>query len=163
MTAGKGLIHAEVRYSKFKKEGGDLEIPQLWLNLPAKYKMTEPGYVGLQKDQITTFTLDQNKVKVQLIAGNWETQEGSFDSLTRIFLSTVFFLDQKGYFSKSVPTDENVFFYVVRGKIHVSGVEVPFRNLVEFENEGELIEVTASEDSTVLFGHAKSFNEPLVA
>src|SRR5512147_1672581 len=42
MTAGRGLIHAEVSSDEFKKNGGPLEILQLWINLPAKYKMTEP-------------------------------------------------------------------------------------------------------------------------
>src|SRR5215217_1466840 len=58
MTAGKGLIHAEVSSEEFKIKGGPLEILQLWVNLPAKYKMTEPKYVGLQKDQIPVLTLD---------------------------------------------------------------------------------------------------------
>lgn len=42
MTAGKGLIHAEVSSEQFKKAGGKLEILQLWLNLPARLKMTTP-------------------------------------------------------------------------------------------------------------------------
>ncbi len=161
MTAGKGLIHAEVSSSKFK-EGGDLEILQLWLNLPAKHKMTEPRYIGLQKDEITTFRLDQAKVNIQLIAGNWDDHKGSFEPLTPIFLSTIN-LDQNGRFSKNIPADENIFFYVVRGSVKVSGKQVPFRNLVEFNNEEGTIEVEAKEDSIIILGHAKPFNEPLVA
>ena len=49
MTAGSGLVHAEISSEEFKKKGGPLEILQLWVNLPAKYKMTQPKYVGLQK------------------------------------------------------------------------------------------------------------------
>jgi quercetin 2,3-dioxygenase len=162
MTAGKGLIHAEVSSSKFKKEGGELEILQLWLNLPAKYKMTEPRYKGLQRNEITTFPLDQGKVNVQLLSGNWDDHEGSFEPLTPIFLSTIY-LDKGGKFSKPVPADENIFFYVVRGNVKVSEKEIPFRNLVEFHNDGEDLEVEGSETSIILFGHAKPFNEPLVA
>ncbi len=162
MTAGRGLIHAEVSSKKFKKEGGNLEILQLWLNLPSRLKMTEPRYFGLQKDEITHFNLDDNKVKVQLIAGEWDGNIGSFDSLWPIFLSTIF-MNQGGKFSKDIPMDENVFFYVVRGKVKVMGEEIPFRNLIEFNNDGDSIAVEATEDAVIIFGHAKPFNEPLVA
>lgn len=59
--------------------------------------------------------------------------------------------------------DENVFFYVVRGKVKVMGVEIPFRNLIEFNNDGDSIAVEATEDAVIILGHAKPFNEPLVA
>jgi redox-sensitive bicupin YhaK (pirin superfamily) len=116
----------------------------------------------LLKNEINTFPLDRGKVKVQLIAGNWEGNHGSFEPLTPIFLSTIY-MDQGGKFSKFVPVDENIFFYVVRGSVKVSGSEVTFRNLVEFNNDRENIEVEGTEESIVLFGHAKPFNEPLVA
>lgn len=162
MTAGRGLIHAEVSSDKFKKEGGDLEILQLWLNLPARLKMTDPRYFGLQKDEITHFNLDDDKVKVQLIAGEWGNDIGSFDSLWPIFLSTIF-INSGGKFSKVIPMEENVFFYVVRGKVKVMGDVIPFRNLIEFNNDGESISVEATEDAVIILGHAKPFNEPLVA
>lgn len=162
MTAGSGLIHAEVSSSKFKKEGGDLEILQLWINLPAKHKMTKPNYVGLQKDQITHFELDGGKVKIQLIAGTWEDQKGSFETLVPIFLSTID-MKEGGSFSKKIPSEENIFFYIIKGSVKVSGQEIPFRNLVEFINDGEELSVVASEDAIIILGHAKPFNEPMVA
>ncbi|MDO9553605.1 pirin family protein [Rhodonellum sp.] len=162
MTAGSGLIHAEVSSPKFKKEGGDLEILQLWLNLPAKYKMTKPNYVGLQKDQITHFELDGGKVKVQLIAGTWEDQKGSFDTLSPIFLSTIE-ISKGGSFSKNIPSGENIFLYIVKGALKIGNEEIPFRNLVEFNNDGDDLSVTASEDAIFILGHAKPFNEPMVA
>lgn len=162
MTAGKGLIHAEISSETFKKVGGNLEILQLWLNLPAKHKMTEPKYIGLQKDEINTFELDQGKVRVQLISGMWNGQKGSIQPLNPVFLSTVY-MKQDGTFIKEIPKDENVFFYVVKGKVNTSGKEMSFRNLVEFQNEGQIIEVLAVEDTIILFGHAKPFNEPLIS
>lgn len=162
MTAGSGLIHAEVSSDRFKREGGDLEILQLWLNLPARLKMTEPRYIGLQKDEITHFSLDHGKVKVQLIAGKWEGHTGSFETLWPIFLSTVY-LENGGKLQKDIPAEENIFLYVVRGKIKVLGEEIPFRNLVEINNDGSFISFEASEEAVVILGHARPFNEPLVA
>jgi len=162
MTAGSGLIHAEVSSPKFKKEGGDLEILQLWLNLPAKYKMTKPNYIGLQKDQITHFELDGGKVKVQLIAGTWGDHQGSFETLSPIFLSTIE-ISKGGNFSKKIPSGENIFLYIVKGALKLANEEIPYRHLVEFNNDGEELSITASEDAVFIFGHATPFNEPMVA
>lgn len=162
MTAGRGLIHAEVSSSEFKKNGGDLEILQLWLNLPAKYKMTEPRYIGLQKDEITHFELNDGNAHVQLIAGEWNGQQGSFETLTPIFLSTIH-LSKGAVIEKTIPSNENIFFYIVRGKVSVWGEQIPFRNLVEFNNDGELLKFEATEDAVVILGHAVPFNEPMVA
>ncbi|MHA6247736.1 pirin family protein [Pontibacter sp. CAU 1760] len=73
MTAGSGLIHAEISSDKFKREGGPLEILQLWLNLPAKYKMVKPHYTGLQQHEIPVASNDNGKVKVNVIAGEWRS------------------------------------------------------------------------------------------
>lgn len=162
MTAGSGLIHAEVSSDKFKKEGGDLEILQLWLNLPAKLKMTKPRYIGLQKEEINHFELEEGKVSVQMIAGDWENNQGSFDTLWPISLSTVH-LKKGAKIQKDIPQEENVFFYIVRGEVKIQGEKVPFRNLIEFNNDGKSVAFEASEDATVILGHAKPFNEPMVA
>lgn len=162
MTAGSGLIHAEVSSSKFKKNGGELEILQLWLNLPAKHKMVKPNYVGLQKNEITSFAFDSNHINVQLIAGEWNGYHGSFESLSPIFLSSISMKKGSG-FTKVLPKGENVFFYVVKGAVEVNGKNVAMRHLAEFSDEGGDILVGASEDSHILFGHAKPFDEPIVA
>ena len=162
MTAGSGLIHAEVSSSEFKKNGGNLEILQLWLNLPAAKKMTTPRYLGLQEDKINHFELDGGKVRVQQLFGEWNGTKGSFDPTFPIMMSTIYF-QSGGKISKSIPAAENIFCYVVRGAITINGTEVNLRHLVEFNNEGKDIEFEASEDSILILGHAIPFNEPMVA
>lgn len=162
MTAGSGLIHAEVSSDKFKQEGGPLEILQLWFNLPARYKMVEPNYIGLQQDQIPTVTEDGGKVKVNLISGKWGDVQGPINSLSGIDMSSIE-LKQTGTFTIAIPAERNIFFYVVRGQVNVNGQPIGKLHLVEFENEGEKIKVEALEDACILLGHAKPFNEPVVA
>src|SRR3954468_10505557 len=77
MTAGSGLIHAEISSEEFKSNGGPLEILQLWINLPAKYKLTEPKYIGLQKEQIPTLSWDNGKVTAALVSGTWNETKGA--------------------------------------------------------------------------------------
>lgn len=57
MTAGSGIVHAEISPPEFLRDGGPLEILQLWVNLPARLKMSEPRYVGLQQESIPSIAL----------------------------------------------------------------------------------------------------------
>jgi redox-sensitive bicupin YhaK (pirin superfamily) len=162
MTAGKGLIHAEVSSKEFKSEGGGMEILQLWLNLPSRLKMTSPRYVGLQKDDIPSFTLDEGKVTVNLVSGNWGDRKGAFESMTDVHLSTIYFA-AGGQLTTQVPDDHNIFFYVIKGNLTVNGKEAKALQLVEFNNDGQDLSIVASEDSILLFGHAQPLEEPVVA
>lgn len=162
MTAGSGLIHAEVSSEDFKKEGGSLEILQLWFNLPAKHKMTKPNYTGLQKDAIPVAVEDEGKVKVNVISGNWGDIKGPIPSLSDIHMASIE-LEQGGKFTTRIAAECNIFFYVVRGEVKVNEATVQKLHLVEFTNEGEKITVEATEDTYILLGHDQPFNEPVVS
>jgi redox-sensitive bicupin YhaK (pirin superfamily) len=162
MTAGSGLIHAEISSDDFKKFGGDLEILQLWINLPAKLKMTKPGYRGFQQDEIPTVALDDGKITARVISGNFKGTRGAFKTLTAIDLATLNF-KESGKLEINVPRDHNIFFYVIKGELIVNGESAKALHLVEFNNDGESINIEAKADSTLLFGHAVPFNEPVVA
>ncbi len=161
MTAGRGLIHAEVSSDEFKQEGGPLEILQLWVNLPARLKMTDPAYSGLQKDDIPAIAVN-DKVEVNLVSGTWNGESGAFTTLSDVFLSTVAF---KAGATVALPVDENrnILFYLIRGSLTVNGQPVKQRELAEFNRDGDTLDVMATTDSLLLFGHAVPFNEPVVA
>ncbi len=162
MTAGSGLIHSEVSSEQFKEEGGREEILQLWMNLPAKHKMVKPSYQGLQYDDIKHIHLDDDKVTVNLISGNWDNESGPVKSLANLMLSSIE-MKKGGRFNTAITASENIFFYVVRGKVEVNDEAARMYQLVEFSNDGQEVDVTASEDAILLFGHAEPFNEPIVA
>ena len=163
MTAGIGLIHSEVSSEEFKKKGGREEILQLWMNLPAKHKMTKPRYFGLKESQIPRITKEEGKVSIQLISGEWEGEKGAVDSLTDMTLTRIDLL-KDGRFSVDIPANRTIFFYVVRGQVKINGdKEVKYRTLVEFAYEGETLEVEAQEEAILLLGHAEPFNEPVVS
>lgn len=162
MVAGKGLIHAEVSSDEFKKTGGPLEILQLWLNLPARLKMTSPTYVGLQQEDIPTLSFSEGKVTMKLISGEWEGKTGAFDPQIDVHLSTVHF-EAQGKLNLKIPVDQNIFFYVISGQLEVNHQLVKALQLVQFNNDSETIIITANSDSILLFGYAKPLNEPVVA
>ena len=162
MTAGSGLIHAEVSSEEFKEKGGDLEILQLWVNLPAKLKMTDPKYRGLQEKDIPKATFDDGKVTSRVVSGELEETRGAFETLTEVTLSTLFF-EAGGKLLIKAPADHNILFYVIRGEVKLEGEIVSALNLVEFENDDSEIKIEALADSIILYGHAEPFNEPVVA
>lgn len=162
MTAGSGLIHAEISSEDFKKFGGDLEILQLWVNLPAKHKLTDPTYKGLQQDEIPTITFDEGRVSARVVSGNLKGTKGAFETLTDINLATIYFKESGGL-KLEIPKDHNIFFYVIKGELEVNRHSAKALHLIEFENDNEILEIEALADSTLLFGHAAPFNEPVVA
>ena len=162
MTAGSGLIHAEISSEAFKQKGGPLEILQLWVNLPAKHKMTPPRYTGLQQNQIPAFSWDQGRVRAHLVSGNWEGQAGPMVPLNDIHLAWLN-VKKSGTVSQSIATDRNILLYVIKGEIKVNGTPVKMHHLVEFGHDNEMVELTATADAIVLLGHAAPFNEPIVS
>ncbi len=162
MTAGKGLIHAEVSSDDFQTKGGNLEILQLWVNLPASLKMTTPKYLGLQKEEIPQISLDEDRVEMNLVSGTWEDRKSAFETLTPIHLSTVRFA-KDGSAKFTIPKEHNIFFYVIQGSLEVNGNVIQSLHLAEFNHDGDTLEIRGLENSLLLLGHAKPFEEPVVA
>lgn len=162
MTAGSGLIHAEVSSPEFKEIGGPLEILQLWVNLPSRLKMTEPLYKGLQKEEIPVINWNEGKVQAQIISGEWKGVKGAFEPLTDIHLATLYF-KEKSSIDFSIPADQTIFFYVVKGAVEVNSKEAHQHQLVQFDNDEEGIEIKAASNAIVLMGHATPFKEPFMA
>lgn len=158
MSAGRGLIHEEISSEEFKKTGGPLEILQLWINLPAKLKMSEPYYKGLQGDEIPVVEKDLSKV--QMISGTYHHVTGPFKPSTDITSMTVS-LKQSGEFKLDVPKNHTIFFYVVQGRVSFKDTIVDKENLVDFNHDGAAISFTAAKDSLVLICHALPYNEPV--
>ena len=162
MTAGRGLVHSELSPEDFMRRGGPLEILQLWVNLPARLKMTAPAYTGLQRESIPALPTADGAGRVNLIAGRWGGAVGPIRSLTGVFMSTVE-LAAAGRVGFDELGSRNVFLYVVRGTIDVGGERANAHTLVELGSDGERVDVRAVADSLLLFGHAAPIGEPVVA
>jgi redox-sensitive bicupin YhaK (pirin superfamily) len=162
MTAGAGLVHAELSPASFKRSGGALEILQLWVNLPASLKMVAPAYIGLQHDQIPAIAMDQGRCIVNLISGDFQGCHGPIESLTGVTMMTVSM--QPGA-SVKLPTPEGqqVLFYVVNGDLEVEGETAKAHHLIDIVQGAELITLRAHSQVMVLYGFAKPIGEPVVS
>ena len=162
MTAGRGLVHAEISSDEFKKKGGLVEIIQLWLNLPSRLKQTEPKYTGLQKNKIPVARMDKGKVLVHLVSGKTDGITGPVESLTDIYTSLIEFR-KDGTYQAIVNMSHNILFYVVKGIVAVNGQKAGTHDLVVFGYNDTGIEIKAMDDATVIFCHGEPFHEPIVA
>jgi hypothetical protein len=159
MTAGSGVVHSELSPEAFKRNGGPLEILQLWVNLPAALKMSPPRYIGAQADAIPVIGCDG--AKVHLIAGDWHGRQGPIDSRTGVFMSYLT-MTAGSELRFGDLTGRDLFLYVVHGGVRIDGTDVPKFNLARL-SAGDSIAIEAREQSLVLFGHADPIDEPVVA
>lgn len=162
MTAGSGLTHSELSPDEFKQQGGPLEILQLWINLPSYLKMTPPAYTGLQADDVPIVESSDGLALVHLVSGSLLGQTGPVRSLTGVFMSWAE-LKPGAHLQFSELAGRSVFLYVVEGSVNVQGEGVPPFTLVEFNDEGDGIGLSATGHAIVLFGHADPIGEPVVS
>ncbi|TPG59269.1 pirin family protein [Ewingella americana] len=162
MTAGSGLIHAELSPESFKRSGGELEILQLWVNLPSSLKMTEPGYIGLQADEIPVIPLSHGHGSVNLISGSLAGVAGPVRSLTGITMMTAQ-LSAGSEVTLPAPAARQVFLYTVKGRLRIGDEEARAWHLVDLDGSDDSVTITAVDDVVFLFGHGDKINEPMVS
>ncbi|WP_386081264.1 pirin family protein [Vreelandella sp. F11] len=159
MTAGSGIVHAEISPEEFLRDGGPLEILQLWVNLPSHLKMSEPRYVGLQQESIPAIKLPGGG-ELNLIAGEWQGDTGPIETLTGIFMSTLR-LPAGSHAQLPVAPGRQVFLYVVDGDVSVGGKPVKPHHLIEVDRDGDSLDIEAGSDARLLFGHGEVIDEPV--
>lgn len=163
MTAASGILHKEYHEKEFSREGGDLQMVQLWVNLPAKYKMSAPKYQSLTNAQINKYVLEADSGLVEVIAGEYKGLKGSASTFSPVNLFNAK-LNSNGSASFSFPTNYNTALLVVEGKITVNGTEeVLTDHFALFEKEGEDFIITTIEGAIVLVMSAEAINEPIAA
>jgi redox-sensitive bicupin YhaK (pirin superfamily) len=162
MTAGRGLVHAEISPQEFKEKGGPLEILQLWVNLPSRLKMVDPHYIGLQRADIPELPLDGGKVILNAVSGTWDGRRAPIQSLIDVHIATVF-MATDGRLAVPIAPSRNVFLYIVRGDVRVAGEAALPHHLIEVNGDGDTLSLEAATDAVVLLGHAEPIGEPVVA
>lgn len=160
MTAGSGLLHEERHEKEFSKEGGILELVQLWVNVPKKDKMANPHYQELPATVIPVIKKKEAKGSIRVIAGTYENISGPAETFSPITM-----LDVKqeagGNIDLKLPKDYNVGLYLVKGDITVNGRPVKDKQWVVFGWDSELIQVTCNADSAYLILSGEPIEEPL--
>lgn len=163
MTAASGVLHKEYHEEEFSKTGGIFQMVQLWVNLPAKDKMSTPKYQAITNEQINKFELPDNAGIIEVIAGEYQHLKGAASTFTPVNLQNAK-LNKGGKATFSFPAHYNTALLVIEGSVKVNDAEeVPTDHFVLFENKGEDFTIEALENAIVLVLSGEPINEPIFA
>ncbi len=160
MTAASGIVHEEFHSRRFAKEGGMLEMVQLWVNLPAKDKTSPPKYQDLRDDQFPRVTLPNNAGTVRVIAGEFMGQTGPASTFTPINTWDLQMTEQ-GKVELQVTDGHTCVFIVQKGNVTINGEPVKAVELVQFEREGSRVTLEAEPQSRILALSGQPIGEPV--
>ncbi|CAG4889893.1 pirin family protein [Paraburkholderia saeva] len=163
MTAGSGILHEEFHSAAFAKNGGTLEMVQLWVNLPAKDKMTPPRYQTVLSGEIPTVALPDDAGRVRVIAGNYEGHIGPASTFTPMDVWDVR-LNTGRVTRFTLPAGRSVALVVLHGQVRINDEEtVGEAQLALLGREGTEVQLEATGDATVLLLSGEPIDEPVVA
>ena len=162
MTAASGILHEEFHAEAFTRDGGTLEMVQLWVNLPARDKMAAPGYQTLLDREIPSVELPEGAGRVRVIAGEFDGHRGPARTFTPMDVWDVR-LNRGGTTRFHVPDGRTLALVVLHGTVQVNGSEVAREaQLVRFGREGNDATIEAYSDATLLLLSGDPIDEPVV-
>lgn len=162
MTAASGVLHKEFHETNWSKTGGDFRMIQLWVNLPAKDKMSKPKYQAIENDKMTKVDLGANGL-VEVVAGEYQGHKGTATTFTPMHMLNAK-LNKDGEAKFSFPAHYTTLVLVVEGNVTLNGSEiVPVDNLALFAYEGEEITIKANENAVVFVLSGEPIKEPIAA
>ena len=162
MTAGAGILHEEFHSAEFTRTGGELKMIQLWVNLPAKDKMTQPGYQSITADVIPDVELPNNAGHMRVIAGRYEDIVGPAHTFSPLNVCDLQ-LNQSQEITLYQPAGWSTALVVLEGEVVVNG-EGSAREgqLVVLSQKGEALHLSASSNAKVLLMAGEPLQEPIV-
>lgn len=162
MTAGKGIVHEELHSAEFTRQGGTLQMVQLWVNLRAKDKVAPPGYQTLLKDRIPTLALPEKAGVVRVIAGDYAGERGAARTFTAINLWDVNL--QAGCATElPLPEDHTTALLVVGGRLALGGDrEAGEGDLAIFTRAGSSLALKATAEARLLVMSGEPIQEPVI-
>lgn len=161
MTAGLGIIHSERASQEFLASGGTMEGIQLWVNLPRKYKMAQPNYQDIKAAQIPEILEDDGKVRLRLVAGQYQGKQGPARTFTPI-LALQAALSPGGYTEVEIQAGFNALLYILQGEVQLNeNFSYSGETMLHFKNDGAGFSLRARADSQVLLLAGEPIGEPV--
>ena len=163
MTAASGVVHEEKHGQAFTEAGGTFEMVQLWVNLPAAFKMSKPRYQGITSAQIPEVSLGTGVVG-RLIAGSLGAEQGPAKTFTPVTLIDVR-MEAGGAGTLELPAGQNFGVVLLRGSVTVNGTTVMSGEprMALLSPGGRTVELAASEESLVLVLGGAAIDEPVAS
>ncbi len=162
MTAGAGIIHEEYHGDDYARNGGPFEMIQLWVNLPARDKMTKPGYQGITSAQIPEIQLADDAGKVRVIAGEYAGKQGPAHTFTPMNVWDVR-LNAGSTTTFKLPEGHTTAIFVLHGAVGTGDVHtIRPSELAVMQRAGSELVLEAQQDTVLLLLNGEPLNEPVV-
>jgi quercetin 2,3-dioxygenase len=160
MTAGSGVLHEELHSPAFRKSGGTLQMAQLWVNLPARLKMTDPKYQTLLSQDVPVLHPHEDAT-VRVVAGSFGETKGPASTFTPVNLWDVRLI--KGKLDLTVPEGYTTAVFVMDGRATING-ESPVDDvtLVLFDRAGTQFSIESDAPTHFLVLNGHPIDEPVV-
>jgi quercetin 2,3-dioxygenase len=160
MTAGHGIVHSEMPSAAMQRHGGRMHGFQIWVNLPARAKMTAPHYQEVPRAAIPEAATPDGLASVHVIAGEALGAKAVIETTTPIALLHWLFAPGASV-DVPVPPDHAAYLYVFEGAVRVSGREVTDGQLVVL-GDGDTVSIAADERAQALLLSGVPLREPVV-
>ncbi|HEY6644299.1 pirin family protein [Povalibacter sp.] len=162
MTAGGGILHEEYHSPAFAKAGGPFKMVQLWVNLPAKDKMTPGGYQGIVAADIPVIDLPEHAGKARIIAGELLGTKGPARTFTPINVWDLR-ITRNADFALDLPEGHTAMLVVLDGRVTVNGAQsAGTAEMLLLSREGRDVAIHADDDAVLLVLTGEPIDEPIV-
>jgi quercetin 2,3-dioxygenase len=161
MTAAGGIMHEEFHSPAFTRRGGTMEMAQLWVNLPAKDKLSAPHYQPIVAADIPSVPLPADAGQVRVIAGQYGDARGPAKTFTPVNVWDVRLRSGSSAMLR-LPEGHTSLIALLHGALRVNGTQdVEAEQIVQFDRAGEDVQVTASADAVFLVLTGEPIDEPI--
>jgi quercetin 2,3-dioxygenase len=162
MTAASGVVHKELHGRNFAQHGGTLEMVQLWVNLPAKDKMSTPRYQSISASQIPTVNLTDGRGSVRVIAGEFGGHIGPAQTFTPVNVWDLR-LASESPFNLLIPDGYAAALVVLKGVVRINSVEaIDMAEVGLFGREGGHIYIDSADEAVALLLCGERIDEPII-
>jgi redox-sensitive bicupin YhaK (pirin superfamily) len=162
MTAGSGVLHDEFHSENFTRRGGELEMAQLWVDLPAEQKMTTPRYQAIHDRDIPTIELPDRAGTVRVIAGGFLGAVGPAKTFSPVDVWDVR-INEGASSVFEFPDGHNVLIAVLDGTVQINNDEIARGGQVAIlDRSGDSVVVEANNEAKLLFLSGQPLNQAVV-
>ena len=162
MTAAGGILHEEFHSPSFAKTGGPFRMVQLWVNLPAKDKMSKPGYQSIRDADIPSVDLPGGAGRVRVIAGDFEGTKGPARTFTPVNVWDMR-LNHNASVRLDLPEGHTAAIVVLTGHVTVGGTQAAGEaEVVLLDRVGTGVTIDADSDAMLLVLTGEPIDEPIV-
>ncbi|MNZ66942.1 Quercetin 2,3-dioxygenase [compost metagenome] len=162
MTAASGILHEEFHSEAFTRSGGTLDMVQLWVNLPARDKMAEPGYQTILDASIPNLVLPDDAGSLRVIAGDYKGHKGPARTFTPMDVWDIRLAAGKTT-AIDVVEGRHTLLVLLRGSVLLNQSEVLREGqVVLFDPSGTHIDLEANNDALLLLLSGEPIDEPIV-